>query len=461
MDARPTVLLFCRPYLVPDFRANFGPLADRYDLRFLTDGRSPGTDDTREAFYRHMKQGSVSPALTEADRIDVIKRCRLLRNIDRKQARSLLEATACALGEWLDRIAPRAVVCHMVDEYVTHLLSMLSRKRGIRYVGYAYSYFPGLIQATEYEYGRPFDFREPSVDEVREVIAKITKPFFRQDYGQRTNYTIRRHLFGTARYRVKQIVFAAKAVRERDPWNVHYALTPYIAERRHIRDFPSAADFARDWKTDVAQARRAGRTVVYMPLGYHPESTIDYWTPDTCIVDYDDQVVAMAKALAPHVTLVIKEHPHMMGARSRALYGRLRAVPGTVLVHPLEFSTEVLEASDAMMLGAGSGGVEAVLRDRPVFSFVATSYWFESSGATYLNLQRMDGWADVIRAGLRGYQPMSAAAKQGFIAGCLASTVRPRPGAMRWPHCDLGDLERLLATALGPGSHAAVAQPAA
>lgn len=445
---KPVVLLFCRPYLVEDFRANFAPFSEKYDFRHLTDGRWPGTDDTREAFYRHMKAGSVSQILTDADRVDIIRRCRLLRNLPERRAAMLAEAMACALGEWFDHIEPQLVVCHMVDEYVTHLVSLLARKRGIRYIGYAYSFFPDLIQVTEFENGQPLNIREPSPDEVQAVIDRLTQGYFRQDYGQRTNYSRKQHVLGLFRYRVKQGVFWAKALRDRDPWNVHYAITPYIVERRRLTDYPSETDFDVDWKQRISSGREGNKGVTYLPLGYFPESTIDYWTPNSAIIDYESMIVKMARSLAADFIVVIKEHPHMLGARDRAFYDRLRSIDGVVLVHALAYSSEVMRLSDCVVLGAGSGGVEAVLTDKPVFSYVDTSYWFAASGATYLDLDDIDSWPEQIRALITAHVPLEAKEKAAFIAHCLASTIRQRPGKKRWPHCDLADLDRLLSLGL-------------
>src|SRR5882757_8349446 len=101
-------MVFCRPYLVDDFKANFAPLSGDEKLFFLTDGRSKGTDDTREAFYRHLRTGAPSCLLDAEQSDDCIRRCRLLRNLDRDDAERRLRAMAAALQEWLERLNPEA-----------------------------------------------------------------------------------------------------------------------------------------------------------------------------------------------------------------------------------------------------------------------------------------------------------------------------------------------------------------
>ncbi|MGL4811861.1 MAG: hypothetical protein ACRCXM_08795, partial [Beijerinckiaceae bacterium] len=387
-------------------------------------------------------------------RDDVIARCRLLRNIPRAKAEKLVNAMGSALQEWFVRINPQAVLCHMVDEYVTHLTSIIARKRGIAYVGYAGSFFPGRIQLTQFGNGVAFDVREPDDVEIDSTIATILQPRFRQDYAQKLAYSRGRHAKLTARYYVKRLAFWLKGLAENDPQNVHYIITPHIVERRRISDFPDFSDFHEDWRT---RAEAAGKPAVYLPLGYFPESTIDYWVPDRRILAYEQMTLEMARVLARDFTVLVKEHPHMLGARPPAFYAALAATDGVLNLPPLAFSEEAMAVAAASVLGAGSGGVEAALRGKPLFSYCATSYWFAASGAAFLDLARLEDWLGQIRAGIDVFQPLSPAARRALIAQCLRSTVRKRGQGARWPLIHLDDLRATLHTATALRTPASVA----
>ena len=333
-DAPRRVLVFCRPYLVPDFRENVAPLAAEFDFHFLTDGHSPGTPDTRADFYANLRANHRCSELSTADEADVTARCRLMRNIDPAQARQMAHAMAGALVKALDAARPAIVLSHMVDDYVTHLLSKLAEKRHILFAGYAYSYFPGLIQLTAFSNGTALRLREPGDDEVDTVVQTISQRVYRQNYLQRDNYTLARHVKGILRYSVKRVVFALKARLESDPWHLHYAVTPFLVERRRLRDFPGRGEFHADWAATLAAARQAKPgAVVYLPLGYFPESTIDYWITNTRILRYEDTLLGFVRALARDHVVVVKEHLHMMGARDCRLYRALMAIPNVVSVH--------------------------------------------------------------------------------------------------------------------------------
>ncbi len=73
---RPTVLVFCRPYLIGDFEDNLRPLADEFDFRFLTDGRNEsGITDTRARFYARLGKAPRPDGFTES-LIEIASRCR-------------------------------------------------------------------------------------------------------------------------------------------------------------------------------------------------------------------------------------------------------------------------------------------------------------------------------------------------------------------------------------------------
>ena len=134
----------------------------------------------------------------------------------------------------------------------------------------------------------------------------------------------------------------------------------------------------------------------------------------------------------------------MLGARNPDFYKRLGSIQNVVMVPPLEYSSEVMANCDAVLLGAGSGGVEAALHDKPIFTFSKTSYWFARSGAVYLDLASTGSWAEHIVGALKSARPLSKNEKHEFIRACLGSTVLPRPGGRRWPLIDPQHLKLLL-----------------
>ena len=458
---KPRVFVFCRPYLVEDFKTNIAPLEDSYEFRLLTDGKKSGVNDTRARFYQRLTTATRPIGFSEADELDVVERCRLLRNLPLEKALQMLRATASVLSEELDAFAPRAVLSHMVDEYSTHLLAELARRRSIVYVGFAYSYFPEKTQITQFGFGSPLDVREPSDVETTETFSTISERTFRQNYLQKATYTKLRHLKAMLRYQVKRIVFFAKSRLEGDPLNLHYACLPFVVERRCWSDFPSKTDFHQDWQQRLdTKTNSLIKPVIYMPLGYFPEATIDYWIADKRILQYQELVLHICQALSPFFRVVVKEHLHMLGARSTAFYRKLRDLPGVVSVPPLEYSNDVLERADVVLIGAGSIGVESFIRGKPVVSFCNTSYWFTHADAAYLDIGSIHAWPVAIGEKIRAYVAPTEKQQLEFVRQCLRSTMRTQRPGRRWPICNPDDLSKTLNIAIEQqaGSLAILAQ---
>ena len=315
---------------------------------YLCDGRSPGTDDTRELFYKNLKADRPFDILSSEEREDVLARCRLLRNIPRNEAESLVNAMGRTLEAWLERVHPEVILSHMVDEYVLHLLSILGRKRGIPFVGYAGSFFPERIQITQQASGQLFNVRKPDADEIHETLEILLKPNFRQDYSQKLTYNRRQHLFMMARYRFKLFWFKLKGWLEQDSKNVHYLITPYVVERRQFDALPSATYFDSNWSKKIASVTKP---LIYLPLAYFPESTIDYWIKDRRILDYEAMTLRMANVLSEKFTVVVKEHPHMLGCRSVSFYAELKRVPRTHSRHAHDVQQRSYDAVRCRRIG--------------------------------------------------------------------------------------------------------------
>lgn len=130
----------------------------------------------------------------------------------------------------------------------------------------------------------------------------------------------------------------------------------------------------------------------------------------------------------------------MLGARSPSFYRILRDTPGVISVPPLEFSNQVLGLADLVLLGAGSIGVEASVRGRPIASFCRRSYWFSASRATYVSLADLQSWPALLREEIATHVEPTPQERFEFVRECLRSTLREERPGKRWPMCHPGDL---------------------
>jgi len=445
-----SILVFCRDYLLKDFASATKCLNYGYDVHYFTDGQSFGTRDTRSSFYRLVRgREQVRTILTVEEENDIIVRCRLLRSIPANRALHMLRAMLVVLDDELERVQPLVVIGQMVDEYVTHALSVLARRRHIFYLGICSSFFSGRMQVTKYAYGEPFVFREVSQREVLDTLAMVSNKKFRQDYNQRISFGRLRHALMTIRYYIKRIVFPPISLIKRDPLGLHYQCLPYIAERRSFLDFYRQDLFDAEWELKISNLRVTfNRSVIFMPLSYNPESTNDYWIRNTCAIRYEQMVLNICAALSKHFIVVIKEHCHMVGIRSRNFYHQVKSIPSVISIPPVVSSKSIFDFVDIALLGGGSIGVEAFLSDLPVATYCDTSYWHGETRASQLDLGDLPSWVNMIQEAIATHQVATPAQHYKLIEYSLSSTARVADKGKVWPIPNEDDMIKLVQTAI-------------
>jgi hypothetical protein len=450
------VLVMMRPYLFEDFRDSFAPLPNRFEVYYLTDSPRRGVADTTALFYKNVREDRRSPEIDDQTEDEVIARCRLLRNLPRARASNLLHAMALSIAARFDEVRPHTVVCQLIDEYVTHLFNIIARGRGLEPTQIGPSYFNNQMLTTQLANGTPRNVRMPETAEASEALQRLKDVRHRRNYTLKDGYSFRRHCWQVLRYHLKLAVFWTAGRLKKDPLYVHYAILPFLAERRRFSDYPDMKLFSSDWREKVRLRRnRSNTTVVYLPLSYSPEATIDYWIADTRMIEYEAMTLKMLRALGEDssLLLVVKDHVHMMGMRPRNFYRELANIPSVVLVPPGEYGNEVLQEIDCVLLGGGSTGVEAMVHGKPVATYCDTSYWYGPSGATFVDTKSMSEWIPDIKKLVATHHEKSEPEKLKAMLEMMQATIRVREQGRIWPVADTNGLTRLLdATACGSTS---------
>lgn len=404
-------LVYVREYMVSSYRPIFEGLAG-VDVSYVTDFSRPGMHSLREHFYRHFRKGSVDVPF---DVSDIIARCRLLRNMPTGTASEMVGAMYLAVRDLLGAGRYTVVVGQMVDDYITHLFSLVARSQGINYIGLCEGYFPDTSQISLHSDGSPLPLREAPEQEVQAALDRIKARNFVQNYQQPASYTFRAHASFVLRYYSKLAAFAGLKILRQDPYNLHYLVQPFVAQRKRLRDFVNDSQFHADWRDRLASI--PGRPI-YMPLAVVPEASTDYWIENKSFIDYNKTIVKLAGRLAKQGTVLVKEHGHMLGIRNRALYRGLRALDNVILVPPSTNSNELLSMLEPVVcVGGGSVGLEATIRGVPVVTYCTSSYWCAASGASVSNGEAEDIASKVAAAQQSNVSPYE------FVKACLRTTI--------------------------------------
>lgn len=380
------ILVYVREYLKFNYLPLFAAVPDA-EIEYLTDFPTRGMHNIRDMFYEELEHQDPERHLP-FDVNDVVIRCRLLRQLDPIVARLMAGAMYNVMKRVVRPNEHSVVVGQIVDDYLTHLLSIVATQAGVKYIGLCSSFFPGYTQISQFTNGIAVNGRDVDASEAQVLVSTIAKRNFRMDYTQPKNYSLLPHIKRVLRYQFKEFAFAILKRYRRDPKNYHYTVQKYLAQPKNIFNFPAKASFHQDWESRISGTTRRR---VYLPLGVFPEASTDYWVPSLRLLDYDEAVCSMAIDLSKENQVIIKEHVHMLGIRDQRLYARLRDIPNVVSVPPEIISNTLLEDfKPTILVGAGSVGVEATLRQLPVVTFSPTSYWFGPSEATYASADSND-----------------------------------------------------------------------
>lgn len=359
----PKVLVYVRPWNVEQFLdLAHGVWPGNETIQVSEHRRLDNTGLHKTFVARYKSRGSISVPdhLSAVEIEDVIRRCRLLRNLPRTQAERLVASMAQAIDTVFDRNRFEAMLSITTDSYVLHLFVLACRQRSVPFIGLVPSFLNGYFRITALgEYTPVRDVSEDEVEMIRQALLDITyKPdFVPPDAVEMQNRARRFWLRNT----VKPLWFALKRRLSGDPLNYHDWSTEIIARRAWSPVFQTYHGVYPAGKEDLVR-RSKGRRLIFLPLQMSPEATIDYWSEDLRWIEYEDRILELIADHRDACMFIAKEHPNVLGNRSREFYSRLAAEENCVMVSPEVPSNILLGLCDAVAICTGTVGFEAALR---------------------------------------------------------------------------------------------------
>lgn len=294
---------------------------------------------------------------------DIILRCRLLRALPKSIALKHLRAAWLAMGEMLDREKPDLILSETIDSYVMDVLWFQALERGIQFIGLVPTFISGYFRISAR--GEYNSSRRVSTDEANSVLDRLLQKSYRPDFIKNSDSKLA--LYGLGRWLrtlLKIPYFSIKRLNRLEKYNYHNWAT-LIVSKHWFCWLPCFSVGDIDWKKKIDYL---GRPVIYIPLQMIPEATVDYWCEDLAAVDYDAYLVRLVQHLSTDFTIMIKEHPNVLGYRNPKLYRLLQKNSHVVFVPTAVNSHELIEAADAILVWTGSVGFEAAIRGKPVLT---------------------------------------------------------------------------------------------
>lgn len=327
------------------------------NISFVSDYSVPGSFDLRSSAVSRHGNGAdrcndeiIKPYIT-----DIIKRDRLLRTLNRKEAELRIHSYYCSIQDYF---AVRKVVCVIsatVDQYVVDLIYLYCMINAIPFIGYHISVLPGYTLFTSR--GETHNYRPVQNDEIDRVIRVISDSAFRPAYIPTPNKLklvgLKRYGQNLIRYAYYQIISFLPACK------LNYHVEASLSESRKRLSFDILR--ALTWRCDKVPPGR----YLYLPLQFHPECNSEYWDRSKTYEDYEDKIIKFVQVNSAYWNIVIKEHPNMLGLRLASFYRALKKC-GCQIVHTSQEHRRLLRDSYAVVTLNSSAGIEGLCEGKVV-----------------------------------------------------------------------------------------------
>lgn len=327
------------------------------NVSFVSDYSVPGSYDLRSfAVSRHGNSGDrcndeiIKPYIT-----DIIKRDRLLRTLNRKEAELRIHSYYCSIQDYFAGRKVACVISATVDQYVVDLIYLYCVLNGIPFIGYHISVIPGYTLFTAR--GETHHYRWVENEEIDRVIRVISDRAFRPAYIPKPNKLkmvgLKRYGRNLTRYVYYRILSLLPA------YKLNYHVEASLSESRK----GLSVDILRalTWRCEKVLPGR----YLYLPLQFHPECNSEYWDRNNTYKDYEDKIIRFVQVNSAHWNIVIKEHPNMLGMRLASFYRALKK-SGCQIVHPSQEHRSLLRDSYAVVTLNSSAGIEGLCEGKVI-----------------------------------------------------------------------------------------------
>ncbi|NOQ31666.1 MAG: hypothetical protein GQ570_11145 [Helicobacteraceae bacterium] len=300
---------------------------------------------------------------------DVVLRDRLLRNIELINAKELIYKVSKWFIEFFKEYKIKVLILHIVDNYTMDLMVRIANIYNINVIGICPIFFSGYKRITIYgEHNKIRDVDSSEIEQVKNELENNFKSYMTPSLAK----AFKGSFYYYFKYKIKYIylyVFLHKFLQKK---NYDYYSIPYGARVKSVSYF-------FPFKHYTSKLPEKSENNVYIPMHYHPEATIEYWSDNLKDVDYISSLIEVVRRFSDQgYNVYLKEHPGMCFWQNPSLYKKIKKIENVSIIHPFLNTCKVLDNFDNVVVWTGSTGVEALLRNKKVF-FMCSNYYFDKT----------------------------------------------------------------------------------
>ena len=297
---------------------------------------------------------------------EIILKDRLLRNINYLEAKELLLKAVKFFIELFKNSKYEKLVTYPVDNYITDIMVKIAQYYHIEVKGISNFFIKGYKRITVY--GEHKKVREVSDEEVEKAF-KLLQNQYKSYMVSSFSKSLKSSILYYFKYKIKYLHFFILNYLVLGKLEYDYRSTPYSAAVNNIKDF-----FPFKYFTNLLPNKNDKS--IYIPMHYHPEATIEYWSDSIKNVDYINSLFEGVQYFVDNGWKVyLKEHPAMCFRQDVTIYKNLKNIDNVYILNPFIETENVMDVFDHFAIWTGSTGIEALVNDKIVY-FASSNYYF-------------------------------------------------------------------------------------
>jgi hypothetical protein len=297
-----------------------------------------------------------------------------------------IQVTAKEIEAFLDREKPDTIVFSVVGSVTALLLWHIAKKRGIKTLILRVTLLNNRICLTE-DYNT-FTWVDERVDKLERTGAVSASLTAAQNYIEEFRKAPKPYdnqlspTFNFQAYRFTNLRFLKP---QRLLWSVYWHAKTLLKDlRRGGGDYDDIYVWWQMWDKCKRKLRgirgyesfysapKKDELFAFFPLHSEPEAAVLLHAPYH--TNQLELVRAAAHALPIGMKLYVKEHPEMVGYRTRRYYREMTKIPNVRLIHPTKTSFEILHNALLTFTITGTAGWESLLFKKPTITFGKVFY---------------------------------------------------------------------------------------
>lgn len=365
------ILVFTRPF-TDEFCKLYKNSED--NIIYISDFKGFSELDPMSYIYSNWNRIRDDELFEELDYYEIIMRDRFLRYLQLDISKKLINGVWMFLEKIFNDVKFSSYIGLPVDNYIQHLIVLKCNLFAIKCISPAQSPLPLKMRITNL--GEYIKCRDVEINEIENIYNILIEKKFRPIWLN--NKRDKKKIFWLyIKERIKKVIFIYKKVTTKDPYSFHYnCIYPMKGSITiHSLDVLDVNKLFISNYEDIIKVSKKFKRIVYFPLQFNPEQTINYLIKDYNFGQYDLLIDRLIESISKDTLLIVKEHPDIYGYRSKSFYEKFLNKENVLLIDVGISTNEILQLSDYLVVtGSASTGIEAIVKDKTVISLGGAFY---------------------------------------------------------------------------------------